>query len=186
MKKVIIFLLIAFILFSTVSCKGNEYICYYGYFTDSAFALIYSNSKNTLYYVNLPLEMIVEWGTEKGIDSVPEVIRNFAGFEESGFMLGNVQTFQALKDILNAMSSDKDSDAESRLKVIADRSSDFSRQPLLNNINRLCSCDVSVLVKALKGKNVSVSVMDASVVFENGNLPFSQQYFLSWIEQIID
>lgn len=185
MRKFIIFVLTALLLLSLVSCSSDEYICYYGYFTDCAFALIYSNSKNTLYHVNLPLDMIVEWAGEKGMDSVPEVIRDFAGFKESGFMLGNSQTMQALRDILNAMSHDSDPDIKSRLQVIADRSSDFSRKPLLTNMSRLCSCDISELVNALNGKNASVAAMDASVVLSKEDMAFSQKYFRSWINQII-
>lgn len=186
MKKTVMFILIVFILLCCVACSNSDYTCYYGYFTDTAFALVYSNAKNTLYYVNLPLNMIVDWGTEKGIDSVPEVIRNFAGLKESGFMLGNGQTLQALRDILDAMSQNPEPDTISRLEVIAKRNSDFINKSLRTNISRLCSSDITPLLKAVNGKNSDVAVLDADVIFTDGNLSFSQQYFQSWMNQIIN
>ncbi len=186
MKKTVMFILIALILMCCVSCSKSDYTCYYGYFSDTAFALIYSNAKNTLYYVKFPLNMIVDWGMDKGIDSVPEVIRNFAGLKESGFMLGNEQTFRALKDILDAMSQNPEPDTKSRLEVIVKRNSDLINKALRTNISRLCSSDITNLLKAVNGKNADVAVMDADVIFKTDNLQFSQQYFQSWMNQIIN
>ena len=68
--------------FSLASCNANSSICYYAYFEDSAYAMIYVPKTNTLYGIQLPLEQILLWGKSSGMDSIPTAMRNYVGMKD--------------------------------------------------------------------------------------------------------
>lgn len=185
MKRLVVVLLIAVSLFALCSCTNQKSVCYYAYFKDTAFFLIYSPSKNTLYEITLAPEIISQYGRSQNIASIPDAMRSFAGLEETGFMLGIPQTLDAIKDVLNAMSPKSNPTAEDRLKVISERASDFANEALLSRMNSLCGTDLSAMVNVLKTTNADVCVLDSSNVVRLDDPVFSQKYFKKYISQVM-
>lgn len=186
MKRVLIVLLTVVSLFSLCSCVITKNICYYAFFKDTAFMLVYSPAKNTLYEITIPPEAISQYGRSMNIASIPDAMRSFAGIEESGFMIGIPQTLDAIKEILNAMSAAENPTAEDRLAVVAHRASDFSNEALLSRMNSLCGTDLSPLVNVLKLTEADVCVLDASNVVSITDPEFSQKYFKKFLSQVIN
>lgn len=186
MKKTKIVIIALVLLLCLTSCESKPCICYYGYFSDTAFVLIYSNAKNTLYYVDLPLDVLFQWGTIHNMESVPDVMKDFTDLDGDGFMLGNRQNIDAVRDILDTMSSTGNGSVEDRLNTAVNRSRDFLNQSLLAKMSRLCSCDLGLLVKTLAQAHPKVKIMDASVVLDSQNIEFANDYLRIWIKQIIE
>jgi len=186
MKRILVVLLVIASLFVICSCSMNSYVCYYAYFQDSAFLLVYSSAKNTLYKINIPLEVISQWGRSQNIASIPDAMRSFANLKESGFLLGTSQTLDAIKEILGAMSSSETPSAEDQLQVVSSRASDFAGQALLSKMNTLCGTDMSALVKVLRRTNAKTAILDASTVVKSSDATFNQQYFVKYLSQVIN
>lgn len=185
MKRFTVVLLIVVSLFALCSCTNQKPVSYYAYFKDTAFFLVYSPAKNTLYEITLAPEMISQYGRSQNIASMQDAMRSFAGLEETGFMLGIPQTLDAIKDVLNAMTGKTNPTAEDRLRVISERASDFANEALLSKMNSLCGTDLSSMVNALKVTNADVCILDASNVVRIDDPVFSQKYFKKYLTQVM-
>lgn len=173
--------------FSLASCNANSSICYYAYFEDSAYAMIYVPKTNTLYGIQLPLEQILLWGKSSGMDSIPTAMRNYVGMKDKGFLLGTSESIASVKDILDALGSENEDAPSSakRVKTLVEKASVLSKKPLLDKINQLCGQDVEGLLKLLAEKNPTCKCYDAQSIFNSDDLNFSQRYFTQWLEQVL-
>lgn len=185
MKRVLLGLLVLVSLFALCSCAIQKTVCYYAYFKDTAFLLIYSSEKNTLYKITVPPEIISQYGKSQNIAQIPDAMRSFAGIEESGFILGIPQTYEAALEILDAMSEKENPTAEDRLRVITERAADLSNASLLQKLNSLCGTDLSALINALRLVKADVCILDASSVIKMGDPEFSQKYFTKYLTQVM-
>lgn len=169
------------------SCTSASSECYYAYFEDTAFILVYDRGSNVLTEVVLPLEPILLWGKSAGLDSIPAAMRNFVGLKESGFLVGTKQSLQTLRDMLDVMGVDEEDDAggSKRLRTFADGISVLSKRPLSDNMNKLCGQDVAKVMKTLEGRNPSTAYYDARPLFDSEDLNFSQRYFTQWLGQVL-
>ena len=186
-QVVLIAVVLLVLTFSLVSCNANSSICYYAYFEDSAYSMIYVPKTNILYGIQLPLEQILLWGKSSGMDSIPTAMRNYVGMKDKGFLLGTSESIATVKDILNALGSESD-DAPSSLKrveTLVEKASVLSKKPLLDKINQLCGQDVEGLLKLLAEKNPTCKCYDAQSIFNSDDLNFSQRYFTQWLEQVL-
>lgn len=169
------------------SCSSSSNECYYAYFEDTAFILVYDKGRNSLVEVVLPLEPILLWGKNAGLDSIPTAMRNFVGLKESGFLLGAKESLQTLRDMLDVMGADIEGDAggTKRLEAFVANVAVLSKKPLSDNMNRLCGQDISKVFKVLEGKSPSVGFYDARRLFDSEDLNFSQRYFKQWLDQVL-
>ena len=165
-----------------VSCSSDRYICYYGFFEDSAYAFVLDSKDNTFYSVRLPLEQILLWGKASGLDSIPVAMRNYVGLKESGFLLGSSGTLLAMRDLLDAMGSDSDS---ARVNTMVDKASILGRKPIAEKISLLCGQDSEQLFALLAQHRPESYSYDAHSLFNSDDLNFSQRYFTQWLEQVL-
>lgn len=186
-KVVLIAAVLLVLSFSLASCNANSSICYYAYFEDSAYAMIYVPKTNTLYGIQLPLEQILLWGKSSGMDSIPTAMRNYVGMKDKGFLLGTSESIASVKDILDALGSENEDAPSSakRVKTLVEKASVLSKKPLLDKINQLCGQDVESLLKLLAEKNPTCKCYDAQSIFNSDDLNFSQRYFTQWLEQVL-
>ena len=173
--------------FSLVSCNANSSICYYAYFEDSAYTMIYVQKTNSLYGIQLPLEQILLWGKASGMDSIPTAMRTYVGMKDKGFLLGTSDSIASVKDILDALGSESEDVPSSakRVKTLVEKASVLSKKPLLDKINQLCGQDAEGLIKLLAEKNPTCKCYDAQSIFNSDDLNFSQRYFTQWLEQVL-
>ncbi len=169
------------------SCNSGSNICYYGYFEDSAYAFVYVPRTNGFYCIKLPLEQILLWGKESGLDSIPIAMRNYVGLKDSGFIVSVSQTMQASKDLLDALGSGSDEPAsnEKRVATLVEKASVLSKKPLSDKINQLCGQDALGLLELLERKKPNSWCYDAHSFFNTDDLNFSQRYFSQWLEQVL-
>ena len=168
-------------------CQNTTKECFYAYFEDTAFIMVYDKNSNVLYEIMLPLEPILLWGKSAGLNSIPVAMRNFVGLKEEGFLVGTASNLQTLRDMLDVMGSDEESEAsgEKRLKTFASNISVLSKKPLSDNMNKLCGQDMAKALKLLDGKEPKAVFYDAQALFNNEDLNFSQRYFTQWLEQVL-
>lgn len=185
MKKFFLILLIISSLFIVTSCKNESYVCYYAYFKDSSFILVYSYEKNTLYEVKIPVEIVSQWGRHENISSVQQAMESFAGLDSSGFMFGIPQALDTCREVLNAMSPEKNPTGEDRLSVLSKKAADFSNDELLQKMNSLCGADLSALISVLRSKNAGVCILDTAEFIDASDPVFSRDYFKKFITQVI-
>ena len=186
-RAVLIAILMLLLSFLLVSCNSNSRTCYYAYFEDSAYSLIYVQKTNNLYCIQLPLEQILLWGKSSGMDSIPTAMRNYVGMKDKGFLLGTVDSIATVKDILDALGSESDEAASSlkRVKTLSAKASVLSKKPLLDKINQLCGQDAEGFLALIAEKNPSCKCYDAQSIFNTDDLNFSQRYFTQWLEQVL-
>jgi len=183
-----IIILISFVLILTLAgCRSGQDTCYYAYFGDCAYAMIYSPDDDSFYCIELPLEQILRWGKESGLDSIPMAMRNYVGLKDSGFLLGTSDSLAVLRDMLDALGSESDVQPSSRKRVetMVAKSAVISRKPLSDRIIQLCGQDVEALMKLLSGKDPQCLCYDAHSMFNTDDLNFSQRYFTQWLEQVL-
>ncbi len=169
------------------SCTSSNRDCFYAYFEDNAFILVYDRNQNILYEVVLPLEPILLWGKDAGLDSIPVAMRNFVGLKESGFIVGTSGSLQTVRDMLDVMGSDREGEPSGakRLATFADNVAVLSKKPLSDNMNRLCGQDMSKVLDVLENKSPNAIYYDARGLFGNEDLNFSQRYFTQWLGQVL-
>jgi len=180
-------LLVVLSLFCLCSCKGTIKNCFYAYFEDTAFIMVYDRNENILYEVILPLEPILLWGKSAGLNSIPVAMRNFVGLKEDGFLVGTSSSLQTLRDMLDVMGVDEEGEpcGEKRLSTFASNVAVLSKKPLSDNMNKLCGQDMSKALKLLENKNPKTVFYDAQTLFNNEDLNFSQRYFTQWLGQVL-
>ena len=186
-KAILIAVVALLLVFSLTSCNSGRSICYYAYFEDCAYSLIYVQRSNTLYCIQLPLEQILLWGKSSGMDSIPTAMRNYVGMKDSGFLLGTSDSIATVKDILDALGSESEEapSSQKRVKSLVSKAEVLSKKPLLDKINQLCGQDAEALLKLLAGKDLSCSCYDAQSIFNTDDLNFSQRYFTQWLGQVL-
>ena len=169
------------------SCAGKQTVCYYAYFEDSAYSLIYVQKTNNLYCIQLPLEQILLWGKASGLDSIPIAMRNYVGLKDSGFILGTAGTLDTVRDMLDALGSESEepASAEKRVQTMVLKAPVLSKKPLSDKINQLCGQAAGDLVKMLADRNPEGQCYDAHAIFDTDDLNFSQRYFSQWLEQVL-
>ncbi len=184
---VLIALVALLLSFSLVSCNSNPSTCYYAYFEDSAYSLIYMQKTNSLYCIQLPLEQILLWGKSSGMDSIPTAMRNYVGMKDRGFLLGTAESIASVKDILDALGSESEKAVSSakRVETLVSKASVLSKRPLLDKINQLCGQDAEGLLKLLADKGPECRCFDAQSIFNTDDLNFSQRYFSQWLGQVL-
>ena len=185
--KAVLVALVLLLALLLVSCDSNPSICYYAYFEDSAYSLIYMQKTNSLFCIQLPLEQILLWGKSSGMDSIPTAMRNYVGMKDKGFLLGTTESIATVKDILDALGSENEDEASSskRVDTLVAKASVLSKRPLLDKINQLCGQDVESLFKLLAEKRPTCSCYDAQSIFNTDDLNFSQRYFTQWLGQVL-
>ena len=184
----VLFVLVAVVCLAVLcSCTSSNRDCFYAYFEDTAFILLYDRNQDTLYEVILPLEPILLWGKDAGLDSIPVAMRNFVGLKESGFLVGTSISLQTLRDMLDVMGADKEGEpgGAKRLATFADNVAVLSKKPLSDNMNRLCGQDISKVLDVLENKSPNAVYYDARGLFDNEDLNFSQRYFTQWLGQVL-
>ena len=187
-SSIILSILIACIaLVFITSCSSTQNTCYYAYFGDCAFAMIYTPSSNSFYCIQLPLEQILRWGKASGLDSIPIAMRNYVGLKDSGFLIGNSDSLVAIRDILDVLGSESDEAASNRKRVqtMVQKAQALSKEPLSDKINQLSGQDTESLLKLLADKNPDSWCYDAHSFFNTDDLNFSQRYFTEWLEQVL-
>lgn len=168
-------------------CRSGQNTCYYAYFGDCAFAMIYSPAEDCLYCIDLPLEQILRWGKESGLDSIPMAMRNYVGLKDSGFLLGTSDSLAVLRDMLDALgseSADQPSEVK-RIGTMVAKATVLNRKPLSDKIIQLCGQDAESLMKLLSDKDPQCLCYDAHSMFNTDDLNFSQRYFSQWLEQVL-
>ncbi|MGX8682159.1 MAG: hypothetical protein ACSW74_05790, partial [Spirochaetales bacterium] len=104
-------------LLSLVSCNADSKVCYYAYFEDCAYSIIYSQRNNSMYCIQLPLEQILLWGKASGMDSIPTAMKNYVGMKDKGFLIGTSDSIVTVKEILDTMGSESDESPSSTKRV---------------------------------------------------------------------
>lgn len=186
--SIILSILIACIaLVFITGCSSVQNTCYYAYFGDCAYAMIYTPSTNSFYCIQLPLEQILRWGKASGLDSIPIAMRNYVGLKDSGFLIGNSDSLRTIKDILDVLGSESDDIAsnEKRVQTMVRKAQALSKKPLSDKINQLSGQDAESLLKLLAEKNPDSWCYDAHSFFNTDDLNFSQRYFTEWLEQVL-
>ncbi|MBO6001037.1 MAG: hypothetical protein J6P81_04530 [Spirochaetales bacterium] len=170
-----------------VSCNADSKVCYYAYFEDCAYSIIYSQRNNSMYCIQLPLEQILLWGKASGMDSIPTAMKNYVGMKDKGFLIGTADSIVTVKEILDAMGSENEIPPSSvkRVNTLVSEAALLSKRPLLDKINQLCGQDVESLLKLLSDKNPTCRCYDAQSIFNTDDLNFSQRYFSQWLEQVL-
>ena len=168
-------------------CSSVQNTCYYAYFGDCAYAMIYTPSTNSFYCIQLPLEQILRWGKASGLDSIPIAMRNYVGLKDSGFLIGNSDSLRTIRDILDVLGSESDDIAsnEKRVQTMVRKAQALSKKPLSDKINQLSGQDAESLLKLLAEKNPDSWCYDAHSFFNSDDLNFSQRYFTEWLEQVL-
>ncbi len=169
------------------SCAGDVNTCYYGYFEDTAYALIYTPRSNSFYCIQLPLEQILLWGKESGLSSIPIAMGNYVGQKDSGFLIGTSEALLTVKDILDVLGSESEEPASNskRIETMVAKASVLSKKPLSDKINQLCGQDSEKLLRLLAEKSPTCWCYDAHSFFTTDDLNFSQRYFTEWLEQVL-
>lgn len=186
--SIILSILIASIaLVFITGCSSVQNTCYYAYFGDCAYAMIYTPSTNSFYCIQLPLEQILRWGKASGLDSIPIAMRNYVGLKDSGFLIGNSDSLRTIRDILDVLGSESDEIAsnEKRVQTMVRKAQALSKKPLSDKINQLSGQDAESLLKLLAEKNPDSWCYDAHSFFNSDDLNFSQRYFTEWLEQVL-
>ena len=180
-------LIALFALLTLVGCSSNSKVCYYAYFEDCAYSIIYSQKDNSMYCIQLPLEQILLWGKASGMDSIPTAMKNYVGMKDKGFLIGTSDSVVTVREILDAMGSESEEAPSStkRVKTLVSEASLLSKRPLLDKINQLCGQDTESLLKLLSERNPSCRCYDAQSIFNTDDLNFSQRYFSQWLEQVL-
>ena len=183
----IIILVTLIVLVSLVSCNADSKVCYYAYFEDCAYSLIYSQRNNSVYCIQLPLEQILLWGKASGMDSIPTAMKNYVGMKDKGFLIGTSDSVVTVREILDAMGSESEEAPSStkRVKTLVSEAALLSKRPLLDKINQLCGQDTESLLKLFSDRNPSCKCYDAQSIFNTDDLNFSQRYFSQWLEQVL-
>lgn len=182
MKKVIIAALAVLVLLT--SCTIAEDKCYYAYFGDSAFLLVYSAGKNTLYKVDIPMDCLVIWAKANNYTNMKDVMLDYVQLRSDGFMIGNVQTHEALNQIIDALAGQKLENSEQRLETIVKNRSVLKNTTFVENINKLCSTSLSDLAKIIVSKKPDICCFDTGD-FLMKDSEYSQKYFTQWLGQIL-
>ena len=187
-KSNILSILVAIvILVSITGCSSSQNTCYYAYYGDSAYAMIYAPASNSFYCIQLPLEQILKWGKASGLDSIPIAMRNYVGLKDSGFLLGSPDSLRTIRDILDVLGSESDEPASNtkRVQTMVKQAQALSKEPLSDKINQLCGQDSESLLELLAEKNPDSWCYDAHSFFNTDDLNFSQRYFTQWLEQVL-
>lgn len=187
-RRTLITILIAVLMvLALTGCSSGQNTCYYAYFGDCAYALIFSPDGGRLYCMELPLEQILRWGKESGLDSIPMAMRNYVGLKDSGFLLGTTDSLAVLRDMLDAMGSESDEQPSGmkRVETMVSKATVLCRKPLCDKLIQLCGQDVESLLKLLSAKNPQFVCYDAHSMFNTDDLNFSQRYFTQWLEQVL-
>ena len=188
LRSIILSILIACVaLLLVTGCSSSQNTCYYAYYGDSAYAMIYNPSSNGFYCIQLPLEQILRWGKASGLDSIPIAMRNYVGLKDSGFLLGNTDSLKTIRDILDVLGSESHEPATNtkRVKTMVQKAQALSKKPLSDKINQLSGQDAESLLKLLAEKNPDSWCYDAHSFFNTDDLNFSQRYFTEWLEQVL-
>ena len=181
-----VLIVLAAALFLT-GCSSGQNTCWYAYFGECAYAMVYTPADNSFTCIQLPLEQILRWGKASGLDSIPMAMRNFVGLKDSGFLLGTPESLSALRDILDALGSESDeqpSGAKRVYTMVAEAGS-LTRRPTLDRLIPLCGQDVEGMLKLLAEKDPECWCYDAHGIFYTDDLNFSQRYFTQWLEQVL-
>jgi len=186
-RKAVSILIAVIMALALTGCRSGQNTCYYAYFGDCAFAMIYSPSEGRLYCIDLPLEQILRWGKESGLDSIPIAMRNYVGLKDSGFLLGSTDSLAVMRDMLDALGSESTAQPSElkRLETMVSKATVLNRKPLSDKIIQLCGQDVEGLMKLLSDKDLKCLCYDAHSMFNTDDLNFSQRYFSQWLEQVL-
>ncbi len=190
LKTVCASLLILTLLFSLTSCARKRDVVYYGYFGSSALMVIYSQEKNTLYEINVPMVLITSYAESTGETNIPSAMRNLVALDADGFIIGSPQVLTALREILDALGSasgigNGTEEAKQRLETIVEKSYLLKSEALITNMNTLCNTDLKPLTSVISANQPLVVCFDAQSFLNPDDLDFSRKYFRSWLLQVI-
>lgn len=190
LKTVCASLLILTLLFSLTSCARKKDVVYYGYFGSSALMVIYSQEKNTLYEINVPMVLITSYAESTGETNIPSAMRNLVALDPDGFIIGSPQVLTALREILDALGSTSyigngTEEARQRLETIVEKSYLLKSEALITNMNTLCNTDLKPLTSVISANQPIVVCFDAQSFLNPDDLDYSRKYFRSWLLQVI-
>ena len=183
MKKVLIILTVLIFAALFVSCDRADDVCVYAYFNNTAFLLIFNNSNNTVYRIELPLDLIVNYGKLRNLTTVPQAMEDFTGLKADILVAGTQDSYKSLRRILDCWADNRTS--EDYLKTMVIHAQDLSKQPLLSKINRLCSSDVSTFIEHLKTPELDTVCIDCGSFLGLEDPMQSRSYFRKWIRQLL-
>ena len=181
MKKLLAILTIVLLLF--VSCYRSSDICYYAYFEERAFILVYSSEKNTLYEIDIPVDILKSWGEINGQTSIRDIMTSFAGLQRTGFMSGSILTLEAIDEIIDTIAEKEPQTSLQRLETVAANVKLFDNAVFLGNINRLTSTEIRPLVRVFS-MGPEICCIDSGT-FLPEDVEFAQKYFRQWINQVL-
>ncbi|MBQ2050339.1 MAG: hypothetical protein II493_08070 [Spirochaetales bacterium] len=168
-------------------CSSGQNTCWYAYFGECAYAMVYTPSDNGFTCIQLPLEQILRWGKASGLDSIPMAMRNYVGLKDTGFLLGTPESLRSLRDILDALGSEsgEQPSGSKRVETMCAEAEALSRRPALDRLIPLCGQDVEGMLKLLAGKKPECRCYDVHGIFNTDDLNFSQRYFTQWLGQVL-
>lgn len=184
MKKafVILFLVITVLM---CSCTKESGICYYGFLGNEAAAFIYSNTKNTVYLVKLPIELIIEWGESHQITSVDYATIKFCGLDADGMVACSTINWKAVGAILEIMNNGKNEGPDAILQTYVDNSVRISQEPLASAFSNLLGSDISEMTKIFAERKPDVYCLDATQYNEAEDIDKVQKFIQSWLGQVL-
>lgn len=182
MKKVLFTALIVLLLLS--SCTLSKDCCYYAYFGDSAFIIVYSGSKNSLYRIDIPVDILVVWAKNNGYTNMKDAMLDYVQLRADGFIVGNKESHQALNEIINALAGRTLTTSQEKMELISEKKNVIGNSQFVENINTLCSANLSELAKIIRTKDPLITCFNAGEFLVNDS-GFSQKYFTQWLGQIL-
>ena len=140
-----------------------------------------------MYEVRLPLQQILLWGREAGMDSIQMAIRNFVGLEEEGFLIGNFRSLETAREIIEALGEQGslELDCQSRLNIFISKAEVLSKKNLLDNMKKLCGEDISIIIDLVCEKKPQGVYFDSQSFINSNDLDYSQRYFSQWLGQVL-
>lgn len=182
MKKLVLVLLTVLLVLS--SCTLNKNICYYSYMEDSAFLLIYSAEKNTLYRIDIPVNTLALWARDNGYSNMKNVMLDYVSLKEDGFIACSKETHKEINGIIEVIIGSGYATTEQKMQAMVDKAYVFKEESILSSLNSLCSTDLSTLVKTVNSKKPEVCCIDAGT-FLMKDSEYSQRYFKIWLDQLL-
>lgn len=188
-KHCALFILVLTMILFLCSCSKNNDIFYYCYFEDEALALVYSNSKNKLYEVKLPLSQIRSWGKANGYEEIKDAIFAYCGTEASGYLCSSAEILQGYRDILYEFVSDEIDGMERpeavRLEAFVEYASTLSNKNISDTISNLCGDNVDELLKKVVEKQPETFFLDSDSFDFESDLQYNRNYFVTWLKQVV-
>lgn len=169
-KRLILLFLTVLTLLCAISCQEETTQTCCAYFRDSEVLFVFSPESDKLYEIELPLNTMVLWASEKGFDSAKQMTDSFCGFKTGVFIVSDPITRMALTDIFSELDGDYTL---------------LCQQPLLSRINAILNTDISGICQAIVEYRPVLVKIDATSFLDSDDLEYSRDFFETWLKQLI-